>query len=267
MSWLFLVRLLEGFGKPMTYSFQRVLPTLPVPPLHATCRRYLESARPLLDDAEYDRMCRLADEFQQNEGKGFQRWLNLKSWCVSSNACSHARAAVVVTTRPLILAWLTPLVRVVSNYVSDWWERFVYLRSRDSLMINSNYYIMDAYSWSPTSQQTARAANMISMMMLYKVGAAPAWNPLCSACLLICVGCCLACLPMTCADAMHSQRKLDRCEIEPLMVQGTVPLCMSQHERTFGTTRIPCKDEGACPSPTLALPMPWPLDLASWLPL
>jgi carnitine O-palmitoyltransferase 1 len=92
MTWLFLVRLLEGFGKPMTYSFQRVLPTLPVPALRDTCRRYLESARPLLDDAEYDRMCRLAEEFQQNEGRGFQRWLNVKSWYVDGFD-RHALAA------------------------------------------------------------------------------------------------------------------------------------------------------------------------------
>jgi hypothetical protein len=26
--------------------------------------------------------------------------------------------------------------------VSDWWEEFVYLRSRNSLMVNSNYYLM-----------------------------------------------------------------------------------------------------------------------------
>lgn len=28
------------------------------------------------------------------------------------------------------------------SQVSDWWEEFVYLRSRNSLMVNSNYYLM-----------------------------------------------------------------------------------------------------------------------------
>lgn len=28
------------------------------------------------------------------------------------------------------------------SQVSDWWEEFVYLRSRNSLMVNSNYYMM-----------------------------------------------------------------------------------------------------------------------------
>ena len=39
----------------------------------------------------------------------------------------------------------------VTNYVTDWWERFVYLRWREPVMINSNYYIMDARDWRPTS--------------------------------------------------------------------------------------------------------------------
>lgn len=173
--WLFTVKILEGFGTPLTYSFQRVLPPLPVPPLKATCERYLRSAKPLLDEAEYDRMVRLADEFQRNEGRTFQLFLKLKSW------------------------W-------ANNYVTDWWERFVYLRSRGSLMINSNYYILDAYTWTPTHQQVARAANLVHHMVKYK-------------------------------------RDLDRERLPPLLLQGVVPLCMAQYPRTFGTTRIPSRDE------------------------
>jgi hypothetical protein len=37
-------------------------------------------------------MCRLAEEFQQNEGRGFQRWLNVKSWYVDGFD-RHALAA------------------------------------------------------------------------------------------------------------------------------------------------------------------------------
>lgn len=33
-------------------------------------------------------------------------------------------------------------VSLVHSQVSDWWEEFVYLRSRNSLMVNSNYYMM-----------------------------------------------------------------------------------------------------------------------------
>ena len=54
--------------------------------MKATCERYLRSAKPLLDEAEYDRMVRLADEFQRNEGRTFQLFLKLKSWCVCVDA-------------------------------------------------------------------------------------------------------------------------------------------------------------------------------------
>jgi hypothetical protein len=59
--------------------------------------------------------------------------------------------------------------RFVPNYVTDWWERFVYLRGRDSIMINSNYYMMDAYEWIPTRIPVARAANLIFNLLDYKV--------------------------------------------------------------------------------------------------
>ena len=60
------------------YAFTQYLPT--VPPLRKTCQRYLESVRPLLNDAEFDRMERLATEFQANEGPRLQFWLKVKSW-------------------------------------------------------------------------------------------------------------------------------------------------------------------------------------------
>ena len=46
---------------------------------------------------------------QNGPGKKMQRYLILKSW------------------------W-------ASNYVTDWWESYVYLYGRSSIMINSNYY-------------------------------------------------------------------------------------------------------------------------------
>lgn len=29
--------------------------------------------------------------------------------------------------------------------VSDWWEEYIYLRSRGPLMVNSNYYVMVSF--------------------------------------------------------------------------------------------------------------------------
>uniref|UniRef100_A0A7N6F6D6 carnitine O-palmitoyltransferase n=1 Tax=Anabas testudineus TaxID=64144 RepID=A0A7N6F6D6_ANATE len=172
--WLLLVRLFSG-RKPMLYSFQNSLPRLPVPSVKDTCKRYLESVRPLMDDEQYDRMKGLAKDFEKNLGPRVQWYLKLKSW------------------------W-------ASNYVSDWWEEYIYLRGRAPIMVNSNYYAMDFLYVFPTSIQAARAGNTIHAIMLYR-------------------------------------RKLDRAQIKPVTHSVThshsVPLCSAQWERMFNTTRIP----------------------------
>ncbi|KAK8789160.1 hypothetical protein V5799_021073 [Amblyomma americanum] len=38
------------------------------------------------------------------------------------------------------------------------------------------------------------------------------------------------------------KRLIDREELQPLVLRGTVPICMSQYERLFSTTRIPGVD-------------------------
>ena len=53
----------------------------------------------------------LVKEFEMGLGPRLQRYLGLKWW------------------------WST-------NYVSDWWEEYVYLRGRAPIMVNSNYYGM-----------------------------------------------------------------------------------------------------------------------------
>lgn len=99
--------------------------------------QYLRSARPLLDDENYDRMRALADEFQRGIGIKLQRYLMLKSW------------------------WS-------SNYVSDWWEEYVYLRGRSPIMVNSNFYGIDAILMHPTKVQSARAASVIHSCLQYR---------------------------------------------------------------------------------------------------
>ncbi|KAB1270185.1 Carnitine O-palmitoyltransferase 1; muscle isoform [Camelus dromedarius] len=158
----------------MLYSFQASLPKLPVPSVPATVHRYLESVQHLLDDEEYCRMEVLAKEFQEKTAPRLQKYLVLKSW------------------------WAT-------NYVSDWWEEYVYLRGRTPLMVNSNYYVMDLVLVKNTDVQAARLGNAVHAMIMYR-------------------------------------RKLDREEIKPVMALGIVPMCSYQMERMFNTTRIPGKD-------------------------
>ncbi|XP_044049103.1 carnitine O-palmitoyltransferase 1, liver isoform isoform X2 [Siniperca chuatsi] len=171
--WMLLVKVFSG-RKPMLYSFQNSLPRLPVPTIKDTCRRYLESVRPLMDDEQYERMQGLTKDFEKNLGPRLQWYLKLKSW------------------------W-------ASNYVSDWWEEYIYLRGRGPIMVNSNYYAMDFLYVFPTSIQAARAGNAIHAIMLYR-------------------------------------RKLDRAQIKPLMLLHTIPMCSAQYEYMFNTSRVPGVD-------------------------
>ncbi|XP_072128233.1 carnitine O-palmitoyltransferase 1, liver isoform isoform X2 [Mobula birostris] len=169
--WMLMVKIFSG-RKPLTYSFQTSLPRLPVPAVKDTMRKYLESVRPLLTDENFKRMQALARDFELKEGPRLQWYLKLKSW------------------------WAT-------NYVSDWWEEYIYLRGRGPIMVNSNYYAMDYLYVVPTQLQAARAGNTIHAMLLYR-------------------------------------RKLDREEIRPVFTLDTaVPLCSAQFEWMFNTTRIP----------------------------
>ncbi|XP_044281454.1 carnitine O-palmitoyltransferase 1, liver isoform isoform X1 [Varanus komodoensis] len=169
--WMALVKLFSGH-KPMLYSFQTSLPRLPVPAVKDTVNRYLESVRPLMNDEEFTRMEALGKDFSVNLGPKLQWYLKVKSW------------------------WAT-------NYVSDWWEEYIYLRGRGPIMVNSNYFAMDFLYFTPTTVQAARAGNAIHSILLYR-------------------------------------RKLDRQQIKPILLMGsTVPLCSAQWERLFNTSRIP----------------------------
>lgn len=126
--------------------------------------------RPLLNESDHASVTRKAEAFRNGIGKKLQRYLVLKSW------------------------W-SP------NYVTDWWDEYVYQRSRSSLMINSNCYVSDHFE-RITSCQSARAANVIHL-------------------------------------AFRMREKLERQELKPIMVQGIVPLCSWQYRRVFGTFREP----------------------------
>uniref|UniRef100_A0A4W6ENZ7 carnitine O-palmitoyltransferase n=1 Tax=Lates calcarifer TaxID=8187 RepID=A0A4W6ENZ7_LATCA len=134
--WVTLLRLLSS-RKPLLYSYQTSLPHLPVPAIKDTLSRYLESVRPLLTDPKFKRMTELANQFESNLGNRLQRYLKLKA------------------------LWAT-------NYVSDWWEEYIYLRSRSPIMVNSNYYGMDFLYVTPTPVQAARAGNTITALLLYR---------------------------------------------------------------------------------------------------
>lgn len=170
--WAFFVKLLRG-RKPLLYGFQAVIPRMSVPSLNQTIPKYLETVRPLYNDKEFEEVKKKAELFLKNEGPKLQRYLVLKSW------------------------W-------ADNYFTDWWEKYVYLRGRSPIMINSNYYILDSLE-RPNCTQFARAAYLTQ-------------------------------------DFLTFREFLDTEEFEPQTIRDLVPLCMNQHRRIFNTTRIPGRE-------------------------
>ncbi len=133
-------------------------------------QRYLRSMRPITDDTDYQRITKEANEFRIGIGKKLQRYLFLKK------------------------VW-------ARNYVSDWWEEYVYLRGRSPLMIKSNFHAYDILK-TPSSDQTSRAASIVFEMLKFR-------------------------------------EKLETETVTPIMVQGLVPLCSNQYRRMFNTARVP----------------------------
>eukprot|EP00794_Sanderia_malayensis_P019509 gene19509-21438_t len=95
------------------------------------------------------------------------------------------------------------------NYHTDWWEKYVYLMGRSPITINSNYYCLDQSGWVPTKVQTSRAAGVLFFLLEFK-------------------------------------KQVEHEELEPLVIRDTIPLCMWQYERMFGTVRIPGDEIDVC---------------------
>lgn len=171
--WALMLKLVSGSSHLMLFSYQSSLPRLPVPSVDGTCKRYLASVRALLSEKDFQEMEKLVEEFKNGPGKKMQRYLILKSW------------------------W-SP------NYVSDWWEQYVYLYGRSPIMINSNYYACDT-KMTKTKFPAARAA-----MLTYA--------------------------------AFRMKNEIENETLSPLMLRKLIPLCSFQYRRLFGTCRIPGKE-------------------------
>ncbi|KHN72585.1 Carnitine O-palmitoyltransferase 1, liver isoform [Toxocara canis] len=158
---------------PMLHSFQGALPHLPLPSLQETLQKHLRSMRPICTDEEYDELVELTDKFHKGIGRRLQRYLVIK--------------------------WILSI-----NYITDWWEEFVYLRQRSPIMINSNYYGFDTLRHHPTNSQSARAANITYAALTFR-------------------------------------RMVERQEVKPFAIspRTKVPFCTMQYERLFNSCRIP----------------------------
>ena len=172
--WGFLLKYLyiRG-GSKVTLAYQTSLPTFPLPKLQDTVSRYLKAMEGLFNENPEERavVVALADQFVAQEGRKLQGYLFWK----------HLFS---------------------KNYISDWWLDVVYLRGRDSIMINSNYYGLSLLRQPPTTSQVARAAYVTYQLTLI-------------------------------------MDEIEKEKIPPTLMQRLVPLCMQQYTQAFRTTRVP----------------------------
>ena len=161
-------------GSPGTLAFQGALPKQPLPPLRATVERFLESAAQVQEGEALAATRRLAADFLAGEGPRLQSLLQLKA-------------------------------ALYAHPHTGWWEKYVYLKGRSSIAVNSNYYCLTQSRWLPTRSQTARAA-----VMLYQF--------------------------------MRFNARLNKDAVKPILLQDAIPLCMWQYERMFATCRLPGRE-------------------------
>lgn len=173
--WSMLLKLVVN-PKSKLFEYQHYLPYLRLPSIGDTMQRYLRSMRPLLDDESYRRLEASADEFMNGQGFIFHL--------------------------VLILKWI-----LMPNYVSDWWEKFAYLKNRSPLVCNSNIYGLGHGGLCSDVkgikiQQASRAANCTHALLTFR-------------------------------DMIRNNT------LKPIWIMNNVPLCPYQYTRQFNTTRVP----------------------------
>ncbi|CAD5212841.1 unnamed protein product [Bursaphelenchus okinawaensis] len=105
--WGISFKMLQKLNPPKLYTCTHLLPRQPVPMVEDTVRGYLESIKTIVDKLEFDEIKAKADYFLVKEGPQLQKYAQFLSW----------------TRR---------------NYISDFWEKYIYLASREPLLINSS---------------------------------------------------------------------------------------------------------------------------------
>jgi hypothetical protein len=160
-----------GGSKPTLWELEPTLPNLPVPDLAHTCQLYLASVEPLLTPTSLPRPSASSPSSRRRRRR---------------RAAAGAPAAARRSER---------------NWLIQWWEEFVYLRSRMPIAIFSNWYGLDRVE-AIVQTPVARAANVVNRALLF-------------------------------------HQMIDSRRLEPNRVQGTIPLSMFTYSRMFGTVRVP----------------------------
>lgn len=125
-------------AKRTTFSFQDDLPPLPVPDLHETCQKYLQTVKPLLTDTAFAQTQAAVADVQRPGGVGEQL---------------HAALLAKAQTE--------------RNWLAAWWEEFAYLRVRDPVVINVNWAVAGFPPPHPRDP-LPHAASLIARILEYK---------------------------------------------------------------------------------------------------
>ncbi|EFO87687.1 hypothetical protein CRE_05427 [Caenorhabditis remanei] len=105
--WGALRKVLLKIAPPQLSSCDRLLPNLPLPSLDDTVERYLGSMRHFTPEEDYIQLIKISNKFLSSEGRTLQRF-----------------------------AWL--LHKFSENYVTPFWEKYIYYAGRYPLAINSS---------------------------------------------------------------------------------------------------------------------------------
>jgi hypothetical protein len=174
--WGFLLKYLYiRSGSKVMLAYQTSLPHFPIPSLEDTAARYMGSMEGLMNADERAVVQSELEQFLNTVGPKLQRYLQYRR--------------------------LTK-----DNYLADWWRDFVYLRGRESIMINSNYYGTTFLENRFSNDQASRAAFYTYTLL-------------------------------TIGHEIQAEK------ISPMVINGLVPMCMDQYRYAFGTTRIPMEPQ------------------------
>lgn len=117
--------------------YQKNLPKLPVPPLAATMQKYLQSVRPLLSDADYEKTVKAVQEFQTQGGIGEKLQERLLARANDPN---------------------------IVNWMEEWWLDQAYMGYRDPVVIYVSYFF--AYKDDKLRRAPAKRAAAITTAAL-----------------------------------------------------------------------------------------------------
>ena len=129
----------EDPSAPATLRFEALLPRLPVPTLSSTGAKYLETVRPHLTPAEFERTQNVVKYFVQSDlGNKLQERL-------------QARAA-------------DPDIK---NWLADWWNDVAYMAYRDPVVVYVSYFYVHVDDlWR--KDQVKRAASLVKAMLPFR---------------------------------------------------------------------------------------------------